>query len=118
MVTLIPHVKAGKLRALAVSSTRRVPLLPDVPTIAEAALPGFETGTWYGIVAPAGTPQPVVARLNREVNRILALPDVQEKLLAQGLEPAGNTPVEFAAMIRSEIAKYAKIVKAAGIKAE
>jgi tripartite-type tricarboxylate transporter receptor subunit TctC len=118
MVTLIPHVKAGKLRALAVSSARRVPLLPDVPTIAEAALPGFETGTWYGIVAPAGTPPPVVARLNREVNRILALPDVQEKLLAQGLEPAGNTPAEFAAMIRSEIAKYAKIVKAAGIKAE
>ena len=118
MVTLIPHVKAGKLRALAVSSARRVPLLPDVPTIAEAALPGFETGTWYGIVAPAGTPQPVVARLNRELNRILALPDVREKLLAQGLEPAGNTPAEFAAMIRSEIAKYAKIVKSAGIKAE
>ena len=118
MVTLIPHVKAGKLRALAVSSAKRVPLLPDVPTIAESALPGFETGTWYGIVAPAGTPQPAVARLNREINRILALPDVQEKLLAQGLEPAGNTPAEFAAMIRSEIAKYAKIVKAAGIKAE
>ena len=118
MVTLIPHVKAGKLRALGVSSSRRVALLPDVPTIAEAALPGFETGTWYGIVAPAGTPKPVVERLNREINRMLALPDVQEKLLAQGLEPAGNSPAEFGAMIRSEIAKYAKIVKAAGIKAE
>jgi tripartite-type tricarboxylate transporter receptor subunit TctC len=118
MVTLIPHVKAGKLRALGVSSARRVPLLPDVPTIAESALPGFETGTWYGIVAPAGTPQPVVARLNREINRILALPDVREKLLAQGLEPAGDSPAEFSALIRSEIAKYAKIVKAAGIKAE
>ena len=118
MVTLIPHVKAGKLRALAVSSAKRVPLLPDVPTIAESALPGFETGTWYGIVAPAGTPQPVVARLNREINRILNLSDVQEKLLAQGLEPAGDSPAEFSALIRSEIAKYAKIVKAAGIKAE
>jgi tripartite-type tricarboxylate transporter receptor subunit TctC len=118
MVTLIPHVKAGKLRALGVSSARRVPLLPDVPTIAEAALPGFETGTWYGIVAPAGTPKPVVERLNREINRILTLPDVREKLLAQGLEPAGNSPAEFDAMIRAEIVKYAKIVKAAGIKAE
>ena len=118
MVTLIPHVKAGKLRAIAVSSTKRVPLLPEVPTIAESALPGFETGTWYGIIAPAGTPAAVVERLNREVNRILLLPDVQEKLAAQGLEPAGNTPAEFSTMIRSEIAKYAKIVKAAGIKAE
>ena len=118
LVTLIPHVRAGKLRALAVSSARRVPLLPDVPTIAEAALPGFETGTWYGIVAPAGTPTTVVERLNREINRILNLHDVQEKLLAQGLQPAGDTPAEFGAMIRSEIAKYAKIVKAAGIKAE
>ena len=118
MVTLIPHVKAGKLRALAVSSAKRVPLLPDVPTIAESALPGFETGTWYGVVAPAGTPRPVVEKLNREVLRILALPDVQERLTAQGLEPAGNSPADFATMIRAEIAKYAKIVKAAGIKAE
>ena len=118
MVTLIPHVKAGKLRALAVSSAKRVPLLPDVPTIAESALPGFETGTWYGVVAPAGTPRPVVEKLNREVLRILALPDVQERLIAQGLEPAGNSPTEFATMVRAEIAKYAKIVKAAGIKAE
>lgn len=118
MVTLIPHVKAGKLRALGVSSAKRVPLLPEVPTIAESALPGFETGTWYGVVAPAGTPRPVVEKLNREVLRILALPDVQERLAAQGLEPAGNSPADFSVMIRSEIAKYAKIVKAAGIKAE
>ena len=118
MVTLIPHVKAGKLRALAVSSAKRVPLLPEVPTIAESALPGFETGTWYGVVAPAGTPRPVVEKLNREVLRILALPDVQERLAAQGLEPAGNSPADFATMIRAEIAKYAKIVKAAGIKTE
>ncbi len=118
MVTLIPHVKAGKLRALGVSSAKRVPLLPDVPTIAESALPGFETGTWYGVVAPAGTPRPVVDKLNREVLRILALPDVQERLASQGLEPAGNSPADFATMIRAEIAKYAKIVKAAGIKAE
>jgi tripartite-type tricarboxylate transporter receptor subunit TctC len=118
MVTLIPHVKAGKLRALAVSSSKRSPLLPEVPTIAEAALPGFETGTWYGIVAPAGTPKNVLERLNHELHRILALPEVQDKLNAQGLEPAGNTQAEFAAMIRADIAKYAKIVKAAGVKVD
>lgn len=118
MVTLIPHVKAGKLRALAVSSAKRSALLPDVPTIAEAALPGFETGTWYGIVAPAGTPKTVLERLNHELHRILALPEVQDKLNAQGLEPAGNTQAEFAAMIRADIAKYSKIVKAAGVKVD
>jgi len=115
MVTLLPYVKAGTLRALAVSSSKRSPLLPDVPTIAEAALPGFDAGTWYGIVAPAGTPKDVLDRLNHELHRVLALPEVQDKLNAQGLEPTGNTQAEFAAMIRADIAKYAKIIKAAGV---
>lgn len=118
MVTLISHVKAGKLRALGVSSNKRVPVMPEVPTIAESGLAGFETGTWYGIVAPASTPRPIVEKLNREIVRIIALPDVQEKLLAQGLQPFPTTPAEYSNLIQTEIQKYAKIVKQAGVKAD
>ena len=118
LVTLVPHVKSGKIRALAVSSTKRVPVLPDVPTLAESALPGFETGTWYGIVAPRGTPKPIVDKLNAEILRMLAQPETREKLISMGLEPAGNSPAEFETLIRSEITKYAAIVKTANVKAE
>ncbi|MCB2001604.1 MAG: tripartite tricarboxylate transporter substrate binding protein [Rhodoferax sp.] len=118
LVTLVPFVKAGKLRALAVSSTQRVSALPDVPTLAESALPGFETGTWYGIVAPRNTPKAVVDKINAELQRMLALPETREKLLAMGLEPSGSTPAAFGEMIRSEIAKNAKIVKAVNLKAD
>lgn len=116
MVTLIPHIKSGKLRPLAVSSAQRVAVLPDVPTMAEAGLPGFETGTWYGVVAPAGTPAPVVDKLNREIGRIMALPDVAEKLAGMGLLAAPMTPAGFGDFIKSEIANYARIIKAANIK--
>jgi tripartite-type tricarboxylate transporter receptor subunit TctC len=116
MVTLIPHIKSGKLRPLAVSSAQRVAVLPDVPTMAEAGLPGFETGTWYGVVAPAGTPAPVVDKLNREIGRIMALPDVAEKLAGMGLLAAPMTPAGFGDFIKSEIATYARIIKAANIK--
>jgi len=117
MVTLVPYVKSGKLRALAVSSLQRVAAMPDVPTMAESALPGFETGTWYGIVAPKNTPIDIVDKLNGELRKMLALPDVKEKLAAMGLEASANTPAEFSALIRSEIVKYAAIVKSAKISA-
>jgi tripartite-type tricarboxylate transporter receptor subunit TctC len=116
MVTLLPHVRSGKLRALGVSSAARVPVLPEVPTIAESALPGFETGTWYGVVAPAGTPVPVLERLNREIARIVALPDMAERLQAMGLIPAVGTRAVFGEFIRAEIAQYGKLIRRAGIK--
>ncbi len=118
MVTLIPYVKNGNLRALGVSSTRRVPTLPEVPTLAESALPGFETGTWYGIVAPRNTPKAIVDKINAELLRMLANPDIKDKLLQMGLEPQTHSPAEFGALIRSEISKYAAIVKAANVKAD
>ena len=116
LVTLVPFVKSGKLRALAVSSSQRVAALPHVPTIAETGLPGFEDGTWYGIVAPRGTPQAVVDKLNAELHKLLAQPDTQQKSLAMGLEPAGNSAAEFGTLIRSEIAKYRTIVQKANVK--
>jgi tripartite-type tricarboxylate transporter receptor subunit TctC len=117
MVTLMPYVNSGKLRALAVSSLQRVAALPDVPTMAENALPGFETGTWYGIVAPKNTPTEIIDKLNGELRKMLALSEVKEKLASMGLEASPNTPAEFSALIRSEIVKYAAIVKSARISA-
>jgi len=117
MVTLVPYVKSGKLRALAVSSLQRVAALPDVPTMAENALPGFETGTWYGIVAPKNTPTEIVDKLNGELRKMLALSEVNEKLASMGLEATPNTPAEFSALIRSEIVKYAAIIKSVKISA-
>jgi tripartite-type tricarboxylate transporter receptor subunit TctC len=118
MVTLIPYVKNGNLRALGVSSSRRVPTLPEVPTLAESALPGFETGTWYGIVAPRNTPKPIVDKIHAELQRMLNLPENKGKLQQMGLEPQAISPAEFGALVRSEITKYAAIVKAANVKAD
>ncbi len=118
LITLLPHVKAGKLRALGVSSSKRMKALPEVPTIAESGLAGFEVVAWNGIVAPAGTPMALVEKIQRDVAQVLALRDVQDWLVAQGYEPGGQTPAEFGAFIRSELEKYGRIVKAAGIKAE
>lgn len=113
-----PQVKAGKLRGLAVSSPRRFPLVPDLPTIAESGVPGFSAVGWTGLLAPAGTPQPIVRKLNAEVVRVLPLPDVKEKLAGDGSEFGRNTPEEFSAFIKQEIAKWAKVVKASGAKAD
>ena len=115
---LLPQVRSHKLRALAVTGSKRSSELPDVPTIAEAAIPGYDISTWFGIVAPAGVPAEIVTRLNATLVKIIGEKDTQSYLVAQGLEPATSTPDELARIIRSEIPKFAKIVKAAGIKPE
>ncbi|MEM8513340.1 tripartite-type tricarboxylate transporter receptor subunit TctC [Massilia sp. MP_M2] len=118
MPSAISHVKAGKLRPLAVTTPQRSPALPDVPTIAEAGVPGYEATSWFGLLAPAGTPAPVVAKLNTAILKALADPDVKKKLLEQGAEPAGETPAQFAAFIASETVKWGKIVKQSGATAQ
>ncbi len=115
---LIPQVRSGRLRALAVTGAKRSSELPDVPTIAEAAIPGYDISTWFGVVAPAGTPMDVVTRLNATLVKIVGEKDTQTYLSAQGLEPATSTPDELGRIIQSEIPRFAKIVKTAGIKPE
>jgi tripartite-type tricarboxylate transporter receptor subunit TctC len=112
------QVKAGKLKALAVTTAQRSKLAPDLPTMAEAGLPGFDISTWYGLLAPAGTPKEVIAKWNADVVKILNTPEVRERLAAQGAEAAPTTPEQFAAFMRSEIPKYARIVKASGAKVD
>ena len=111
-----PQIKGGKLRALGVTSATRSPLLPDVPTIAEAGLPGYQVLGAFGLVAPAGTPQDVVNRLNKEISEIVKMPDVKQKLLAHAATPEQQTPAEFADTLKSEVAKWAKIVDATGVR--
>jgi tripartite-type tricarboxylate transporter receptor subunit TctC len=115
---VLPHIKAGKLRALAVTTAKRSPSLPDVPTLAESGLAGFDQGSWFGILAPARTPPEVVAKLNAEIVRILNMPDVQKKFEDIGAQKVGNTPQEMAALIRGDSERYAGVVKKAGIKVE
>ena len=112
------QIKSGKLRALAVTTPQRLALLPDVPTVAEAGLAGYETSTWGGLLAPAGTPAATIARLNTETNRILALPDVRERFQLAGMEPGGGSPAQFGAFIASEMTKWAKVASQAGIQPE
>ncbi len=118
MPTALPQVKAGKLRPLAVTTAKRSAQLPELPTIAEAALPGYEAAGWFGFAAPAGTPRDVVNKLNREIVRILKLPDVRERLVAQGAEPVGDSPEEFATFIKAEAAKWGKVIKTRNLKIE
>lgn len=112
----LPYAKGGKLRPLAVTSPKRFPAVPQIPTIAEAGLPGYEMTNWYGLLAPAGTPADVVSRINTEVGRILNEPEVKDRLAAGGALVVASTPDEFAAFLRREMAKFAKIVKASGMK--
>jgi tripartite-type tricarboxylate transporter receptor subunit TctC len=116
MPPALPHIKSGKVRAIAVTSARRSPALPEVPTVAESGLPGYEAIAWQGLVAPAGTPKPVVSRLNAEFVKALKQPDVIAKLNEQGFETVASTPEWFAQYTRTEIAKWSKVIKAAGIK--
>jgi tripartite-type tricarboxylate transporter receptor subunit TctC len=113
-----PLVKAGRLRALAVTAGRRVSMAPDVPTVAESGVPGFNGSTWLGLVAPAGTPPAIVARLSAETSKALNAPEVRERMLAQGVEPVGSTPEQFAAHLETEMQRYAAAVKASGAKVD
>lgn len=116
--SLLPHIRSGKLRALAVSSLQRSSVAPEIPTVAESGLPGFEALTWFGLFAPAGTPQPLVDRLNAEVKKSLASPEVRAKLDQQGLTTVGGTSAELKAYMKQEVPKWGKLLKNANIKAE
>lgn len=113
--TVIPHLRAGKMRPVGVSAAKRAPLLPDVPTIAEA-VPGYEATNWFSLLAPAGTPQPIIDRVHQETVRVLRAADVRERLVAEGADVIGSTPDEFAGFMKSETEKWARVIKAAGIK--
>jgi len=114
----LPSIKAGKIRALAVTSTKRLPILPDVPTMMEAGVPGFESYNWQGVIVPAGTPRHIVERLNREINAILAQPNARNLITGTGSQVGGGTLEAFAALIRNETEKWGKVVKQAGIRPE
>src|SRR5262249_49606196 len=113
-----PHIRAGKLRALAVIDSKRAAALPDVPTAAEAGLADFEVTTWYGVLAPAGTPPPIVARLNAEIVKAMHAPEMSQRLAAMATEPVTSTPEAFTTLIRQEIVKWGKVVREAGLKPE
>ena len=116
IATALPHVKSGRMRALGVSGGKRSQVVPDVPTVAEAGVPGYEFDVWYGMLYPAGVPKAIVQKANLEINRALQSPALAKRLASLGLEPAGNTPEEFRKLIDSEIAKWHKVVKAANIR--
>jgi tripartite-type tricarboxylate transporter receptor subunit TctC len=114
----LPQIKGGKLRALGVTSAARSPALPEVPTIAESGLPGFEASSWFGILAPAGTPPTIIAKVNGEIAKWLATPEAKEKLIGIGANAAGGSPEDFARHIQMETAKWAKVVKDSGAKVD
>ena len=114
----MPHVKAGKLRALGMTSAQRSRAAPELPTIAEQGLPGYESSLWYAMVAPAATPQPIIKRVNAETVKILRLPDISEQLLSQGAEPIGNSPQELSRFIKAEIDRWTKVITQANIRVE
>ncbi len=118
IASAVPHARANKLRALAVTSTTRSPAAAEVPTMVEAGVPGFEFTTWYAVLAPAGTPRPVIQRLNAELARISRLPEIAEKYSVQGLDPLSSTPEAFGEYLRAEVEKWGKVVKATGARAE
>ena len=114
----LPHIKAGKMRPLGVSISKRSPALPDVPTIAESGVPGYYAASWYGLLLPDGTPNAVVQKLSNDVTAVMRAPDMREQMLRQGFEPVGNTPKEFSTFIREETVRWDAVVKKAGIKSE
>lgn len=118
LLPAIPHVKAGRLKALGVSGLKRSAAAPEIPTIAEQGLPGFEVNSWYGVFVPAKTPKAIVARLHQDFSRVLALPEVKERLLGQGIEVAGSTPGQLHSVVQAEKKLWAKVIKDAGIKVQ
>jgi tripartite-type tricarboxylate transporter receptor subunit TctC len=115
---VLPHIQSGRLRAVAAASAKRLAIQPDLPTVAESNLAGFEAVSWYALMAPAETPKEIVARLSAEITRVVRLQDVRERLNGLGAEPVGGTPDELAATMRSESSRWAKVIKTAGIKAD
>ena len=118
MLSVVPHIQSGRLKALAVTSLKRTQAAPKVPTMDESGVPGFESGTWYVMMAPSGIPREIVERLNVEINRIVQLPEVKNKLAALGAEPMNGSPQETRAFLNREIAKWAKVIKNAQTKIE
>lgn len=118
VVALMPHIKSGKLRGLAATSEKRVAALPDLPTIAESGIPKFDVSSWFGVFLPAGTPKPIVTKMNGEIRKILAAPDVRKRLIDQGADPASSTPEQFAAYVKSEMARWGKVVRDTGARAD
>ena len=118
LISLGGNIQSGRVRVLAVGSAKRALAMPEVPTLAEAGVPGYEMVSWFGVLAPAGTPKPVIAKLNAEIARALNLPDIKQRLLSLGAEPVGNTPEQFDALIKSEITKWAGVAKAGGIRVD
>jgi len=116
--TVVQQIKAGKVRAIAVTSAKRALALPELPTVAESGVAGYEVTSWNGILAPAGTPRDIVARLNAELNKIIAAPDMKQRMIDNGFEPVGGTPERFGEKIHAEIAKWAPVVKSAGVKVD
>lgn len=116
--SVVQHVKSGRLRGLAVTSAQRSPATPDLPTVSEAGLKGYEAGTWYGMLVPAGSPKDVIGRLHAESVKLLATPDVKQRLDAAGFDPIGTTPEQFATYIGSEVAKWTKVVRSGGIRVD
>jgi tripartite-type tricarboxylate transporter receptor subunit TctC len=118
VVVTLPHIKAGKLRAIAVTSLERFTMMPEVPTVDQSGLPGYEVTAWYAVLAPAKTPQPIIEQLHREIVKVLKLPDIRKSWLQQGVEPLGSTPEHLGALIKADIEKWSRVVKAAGIKVD
>ena len=118
IVQTLPHVKSGKLRVLAITSAKRSPAAPDVPTVAEAGVPGFEVAPWFGVAVPSGTPKEIVININTEINKVIRYPDVIKRLSNLGVEPVGTTAEEFALHIKKEITKWAKVVKDSGARVD
>ncbi|MGZ5096111.1 MAG: Bug family tripartite tricarboxylate transporter substrate binding protein, partial [Burkholderiales bacterium] len=114
----LPQARAGKLRPLAVTSAKRSAAAPEIPTVAESGVAGFNVTAWYGVSVPAKTPRPIVDRLNAEFVRAIRSPDLRDRLITAGADPAGNTPEQYTAFVQDEITKWAKVIKAAGIKGE
>ena len=117
-VNALQHARTGKIRMIGVTTTKRTPALPDVPTLQESGVPGYELMTWYGVLAPAGTPRGAVERVNRELAEVIKLSDVHARLVADGVDPGGGSPDDFAAMIKRELARIGKIIRAAGLQPE
>jgi len=115
---MVPQIQGGKLKALAVGSRERIPAIPDVPTLSEAGLPGYEATNWWGIVAPAGTPRPIVERLHRELNAVIASAETRKRFEAEGADAMPMSSAEFGRFITTEIAKWARVVKDANIRAD